>query len=209
MLATFALAGLWEEIIAGTIILIIGWSWGRWRASRAWQQKRFKNRVVLALNSLGQEGDKPHLRLRTLFERDICSVLQNTSMVDILNKAIDKVTPEEPLLHFEADNAWYLLNAVLNQIAEQFATGALRQDMGMTVQKQWYTFCYTFETEGSIRMHKIRVMLIKKEDLHNFPESGDIALESKKHTTRVKTLRYLKQQRQKFPHLFMDIELCQ
>lgn len=201
--------GLWDNVLGAVIILAVGWLWGRWRTLRTWKKKEFKNRVVLALNTLTKEGSQYKLSLRTIFEKDILDVLQNVSMVEAVNDAISKKDPCNPMIPLPKDCSWYILNAILNRIAEQFAAGTIRRDMGLSVKSTWYTFCLTFETEGELRMHKIRIMLIQKDLLTNFPEASDILLESDRHSTRVQTLRTLKQEMDLNPHLFMNLELYQ
>jgi hypothetical protein len=211
MLATTllsAMQGLWEQIIAALIILTIGWMWGNWRSIVAWQKKQFRDRVLLALNCIEKQGDKTNLVLRTLFEKDINDVFQNSTVVKIVQKAIEETTENNPILRIPQEDAWYVLNAVLNRISEQFATGLLRKDMGAPVVSKWYTFCLTFEKEGGLRIQKLRIMLIEKEDFHNFPETGEVIVESEKHKGRIQTLRLLKQEIAKSPYLFMNIELC-
>lgn len=206
------LANVWIEIFGAVCVLSVGWLWGRWKSGIAWKHKKFTNRVVLSLNSLSYEDEekkKPVLQLRTIFERDAIYVFQNEIMADILAKCIKEVDISDCLVHFPEKDAWYMLNAILNQIGERFSEGLLKKDMGMPVQTKWYTFCVTYELEGSIRTHKPRVMFMEKEAFENFPdlEPKHFKLEAETHTTRVKTLQHLKKQREKFPHLFMDIQL--
>lgn len=200
--------GIGTEIIAALLILTVGWLWGRWRSSLAWRKKEFRNRIVLALNHTEQQGDKTALKLRTLFERNIQDVFHNSTMIEVVNKAINEVNDEDPLLPLPKEDSWYVLNAILNQIAEQFARGTLAKNMGCPVTSKWYLFCLTFEKDGGIRMHKLRIMLIQKEALLNFPDSGDIELESEKHKLRIETLRKMKKEFTQRPHLFMDMEIC-
>lgn len=203
-----SLQGVWEQIIAGVLILLAGWIWGNWRSIQAWRKKQFRDRVLLALNSLDNKGDKPILKLRTLFERDIHEVFQNNAMEKIVQEAVTKVSENDPILRLSQENSWYVLNAVLNRISEQFASGLLRRDMGMVATSKWYVFCLTFEKEGGLRIQKIRIMLMEKDTFINFPAEGEIGVESEKHTFRIHTLRLLRQEYQKNPHLFMHIELC-
>ncbi len=209
---SFAFAFLfdvWKELFAAIVILLIGWCWGKWRAIIIWKKKEFKNRILIALNTLYKEGNQYRLSLRTLFEKDLYDVLQDERMVRLVEKAIDATPEENPVLRLEKEDSWYILNSVLNKIAEQFATWTIRRDMGLGVNSKWYTFCMTYEKEGGVKMHKIRVMLIQKDILLNFPDEGEILLESGKHTTRVKTLRIMKKELQENPHLFMNLELYQ
>ncbi len=201
--------GIGDNIIAGLLILVVGWFWGRWRAMLTWQSKAFKDRVVLALNTLQNENGKLKLTLRTLFEKDLRDVFQNESMVRIIENAIEKTTSENPLLPIDKKDSWYLLNAILNKIAEHFSSGILRRDMGLPVQSKRYTFCITYKKEASVRMQKIRIIIMQKEQFLNFPETGEISLESDRHALRIETLRILKREMEKTPHLFMDIELYQ
>ncbi|NUM36179.1 MAG: hypothetical protein HUU50_16680 [Candidatus Brocadiae bacterium] len=210
MLFGFAfLLNVWQELLAALLILSFGWFWGKWRAIVVWKKKEFKNRILIALNTVFKEGSQYRLSLRTLFEKDLYDVLQDERMVRLVEKAIDEATEENPILKFQKEDSWYILNSVLNKIAEQFATWTIRRDMGLGVNSKWYTFCMTFEKEGGVKMHKIRVMLIQKDILANFPDEGEILLESGKHTTRVKTLRLMKKELQENPHLFMHLELYQ
>ena len=52
-------------------------------------------------------------------------------------------------------------------------------------------------------------MIMEKETFNNFPDDNptNFILEAETHTTRVKTLQHLKKQREKYQHLFMDIQL--
>jgi len=200
---------VWGNIAAALVLLALGWFWSHWHTLRVWQSKKFKDRMVLSLNTIQKIDGKYKLTLRTLFEKDVFEALQNRSMVRIVENAIDDVTPENPLIKIAKEDTWYVLNAILNKIAEQFSTGILRRDMGLDVTTKKYVFCLTFEKEGGLRMQKIRVMLIQKEALLEFPESGEILLESEKHSTRIQTLRILKQEYQKDPSLFMEMELYQ
>jgi hypothetical protein len=202
------LQGIWEQIVAGVIILLVGWMWVTLRSIQAWRKKQFRDRVLLSLNSLDKKGDKTTLKLRTLFERDIHDVFQNNQMEKLVQEAVTQVSENDPLLHLSQDQAWYVLNAVLNRISEQFASGLLKRDMGIPVTSKWYTFCLTFEKEGGVRIQKLRIMLMEKELFNNFLNAGEIGVESDKHLFRIQTLRLLRQEYDKNPHLFMNIELC-
>ena len=136
------------------VLLSVGWLWGRWKSGVAWKQKKFTKRVVLSLNTLsfeeveekGVKKQRPVLQLRTIFERDAIYVFQNEIMADILGKCLKEVQPSDCLVHFPEKDAWYMLNAVLNQIAERFSDGIMRKDAGLPVETRWYTFCMTYET---------------------------------------------------------------
>lgn len=203
--------GIWDNILAAVLILAVGWVWGQiwgqWRSGIAWRKKQFRDRVLLALNMIEDHGDKKLLKLRTLFEKDIHDVFQNATMEQLIKKGIEQAKENDPILRLPQEDAWYVLNAVLNRISEQFAQGLLRKDMGLPVTSKWYIFCLTFEKEGGMRIQKLRIMLTEKSKLENFPDTGDLEVESEKHKGRIGTMRLLKQEFTKNPHLFMKIEL--
>lgn len=204
------LAELWKEVLAGFIILVVGFIWGKWKALKAWQDKTFKDRIMLSLNTITPVDNKYKLQLRTLMERDIKEFMENNHMVSIIKRTAKNTMPGHPLLIFPEQDAWYILNATLNQIAYQFADGLIRKDMGMNVTSKWYTFCFTFEQEGDIQMHKVRIMIIDRDVLKNFPdENAEFILESDKHNVRIQTLRTLSKELKEHPHCFMDVEICQ
>ncbi|ORX64568.1 hypothetical protein BCR32DRAFT_330576 [Anaeromyces robustus] len=144
-------------------------------------------------------------------EKNLNDYIQNKHMIKIIKKAIKKTEPGKPLLIFPKKDAWYILNTILNQIACQFSDGTLKNDMGiMNVTSQWYTFCLTYEKDCNVLMQKIRIMIIKRELLKNFPdETISFLLESETHDVRVQTLRTLSKELIEHPECFMDIEICQ
>ena len=102
---------------------------------------------------------------------------------------------------------WYYLNSVLNDVAEKFADGAIRRDMGQEVTLETYVICLTCESAGDLRTRKVRAMLIQKKVLENLPAECPL-LESPHHTTRWETLKQLAAERLRNPHKFLDIEIA-
>lgn len=200
------------EMLATAVGLLIGWLWGTWRALAAWKKKEFRSNVVLSLNSLlppTKENYKVSLKLRTLFERNLEDLLPNRAMQDLVQKAISKTTESDPILRFEKEDSWYILNAILNKIAEMYPEGSLKKDMGIGTESKWYVFCLTFERSGSMRIQKPRVMIMEKQKFLNFPEAHEVELEDpQRHTTRVETLKALKKDYRESPHLFLDMEIA-
>ena len=203
--------GIWPELLVGILTFIIGYYWGKWRGFKAWNKKKFKNKINISLNTITKINDyKYKIQFRTLMEKNISSIFHNEQVKMIIHKAINNTKPGQPLLIFDEKDAWYILNIILNQIACHFSDGALKQDIGYDVKSEWYTFCLTFEKEENVLTKKIRVILIQRKVLENFPdENCQFILESFTHDTRVKTLRKLKEELKEHPYCFMDIELCQ
>jgi hypothetical protein len=208
MLFGLIFKGIWTDFAAAFLLFIIGWLWGQWRSRIAWLKKEFKNRVLISLNILLKKDDKLRLELRTIYEDDIMVLFSNHEMVKLVNQAIEKATPENPILDLKSDDAWYILNVVLNKISQHFAKGLLRKDMGLNVTSKNYIFTLAFEKEGGVRVQKLRILLIDKEKLLNFPEENSIELESEKHKIRIETIRIMKRMLKEKPYLFMDIEIC-
>lgn len=194
--------------------VLAGWYWGQWQANASWKKKEFKTVLLLGLNQIqrldpqaSEQKYAASLKLRTLFERKIESIFPNKAMLDLVTQGIEKTTEQDPLVRFPKEDGWFVLNRVLNEIAEQFATGTLKRDMGLPVHNQSYLFCLTFERDGKMHQFKPRVLMIQKQELLNFPDNGAILLESPNHEVRVRTLRQLKKEYQSNPHLFMELEI--
>jgi len=201
------------KLLGPIIGLLVGWFWGQWQANSAWKKKKFTNRTVLSLNVIdlydapAEGAPVGALKLRTLFERDLSDVFHNQAMESMVKEAAKATAPGDPILRFPKDDVWFILNSILNQIAEQFAVGTLKADMGGDVAKTWYTFCVTFEHEERMHQFKPRILLMQRDTFLSFPDTGEFDLETPHHEVRVETLRLLKAERQKNPHLFMDLEL--
>jgi hypothetical protein len=100
----------------------------------------------------------------------------------------------------------FLLNAVLNEVAERFSAGELRRDLDIPVRTQKYLICLTRERAGEMKTHKVRAMLIRKELLLNLPEQMP-QLESPNHATRFRTLQKMAQVYNSDPQQFLELEI--
>jgi hypothetical protein len=207
-----SLSGVWTELFGALFLALSFWMWGRWQGMLSWSRKNFMDRVLLSLNSIEEkeiEGKKHYaLKLRTLFEKDIRECFLNEQAIKLVRENSAKTGPGSPIVLFDKEDSWFILNYLLNEISEKFAVGLVRRDMGLPVTAKEYIFCLTCERDGGIRVQKIRVMLIEKERLKNFPLDGELILESPFHTMRVQTLRKMKELYEKEPHHFMKMEIC-
>ncbi|MCB9638496.1 MAG: hypothetical protein H6728_13025 [Myxococcales bacterium] len=195
--------------------VLAGWYWGQWQASSAWKKKEFKTVLLLGLNQVeildpetNEDGFAASLTLRTLFERKIDTIFANKAMLDLVHDGVEKTTEKDPIVRFPAEDGWFILNRILNEIAESFAVGTLKRDLKLPTNAKNYVFCITFERDGKMPQFKPRVLIIGKDELLNFPEQGAVRLESSKHEIRVQTIRQMKQEYKKNPHLFMEMEIC-
>jgi hypothetical protein len=95
---------------------------------------------------------------------------------------------------------------VLNEMAEKFAVGELKRDLGRPVESATYLVCLTSEAAGSIRTRKIRAMTVRKDVLTNLPAEPP-AFERPWHNNRWDTLKILAEQYKANPEQFMEVEL--
>ena len=193
----------WVKFVTAAVLMLIGWFLGRWRANRDWQRKQFFGRVNISLNVL-QDG---WLRIRTIIEKSGSEVFLNAVAADTVAKAARKTTEQNPILPLPKDDYWYYLNAVLNEVAEKFAFGEMKQDLGLPATKDRYLICLTSETAGEVRTRKVRAMLIKKETLEKLPEE-EPKFEAPNHRTRWKTLQFMATEYRKHPHQFLEMEIA-
>jgi len=204
------LGDIWKELLIGLITFLLGYFWSQLKSLKEWNSKEFRDKINISLNILEPlENNEYKLEIRTLLETKLKLNIHNNKVKDLINKAIDETKPGKPLLIFKKKDAFYILNAILNQLANQFSNGILKKDLGIPVTSEWYTFCLTYEKEQNVRMQKLRVLIIKRDLLKNFPDNSVFVLESFNHDVRIQTLQILKQELKEHPHCFMNIELCQ
>jgi hypothetical protein len=189
--------------VAGTFALV-GWYLGFRKAQRLWSRREFLDRLNVSLNSI-QDG---RLVLRTLMEKRCEEIFLNQAACRAVITASQKTTSDDPLLKLPESDYWYFLNAILNEISEKFATGAVRKDLGAPVTCAQYVMCLTCEIAPTIRQKKIRVMVVRKDLLENLPEEAP-AFDSPNHSTRWKTLQQMAVYLKSTPERFLTMEICQ
>lgn len=182
---------------------------GRWRgtlrARREWEQKHFLDRINISMNVFS-EG---RLKIRTMFERSLEEIFQNKIAAEKVRAASKKTTAANALLPIDKEDCWYLLNFVLNSVAEHFSEGVVKEDAGIPIKKIPYAIFLTCEVVGEDRIRKVRAMMIKKEHLADFPYKEQLPLlENPWHETRVQTLRKAADVFQTHPENFLTIEIC-
>lgn len=191
------------ETLGGLLVMAIGWIIGQRRAIAKWQRRNFLDRLNVSLNSLSDN----RLRIRTILEKSCQEVFLNDVAVKTLQSAALKTTANDSSLPLPDSDYWYYLNSVLNEIAEKFAEGQLRRDLGLSVTSTPFLICLTCESAGELRTRKIRAMLIQKSVLENLPEKQP-ELESPHHITRWQTLQQLALLWKQNPTRFLEMEVC-
>ena len=191
--------------ITSTATFFAGRWWGRYKASRQWHAKEFLDRVTVSLNIFA-DG---YLKIRTVLERSVEEVFLNRLAIDKVEAACRQTTLENPIMPIDQKDRWFLLNFVLNAVAEHFVSGNIRQDAGQPVNVVKYALFLTCELVGEERIRKIRAMLIRVDVLENFPyEDSMPKLENPWHADRIKTLRVAAARYKKEPDHFLTLEVC-
>jgi len=191
-------------LVAGATFLV-GRYWGRYRANREWDRKEFLNRVIVSLNIF----DEGTLKIRTVMEQSLMEVFLNDIVIEKVVTAAKQTTLDNPMLPIPKADRWYLLNFVLNAVAEHFAAGQVKLDAGAPVIRVKYALFLTCELVGEERIRKVRAMLIKADLLENFPYMETLPkLENHWHEDRIKTLRMASKIYATEPDQFLKLEVC-
>jgi hypothetical protein len=191
--------------VTSTATFFAGRWWGRYKANRQWYAKDFLDRVIISLNIFA-DG---FLKIRTVMERSIQEVFLNPVAVEKVEAAARTTTVEQPVMLIPKEDRWFLLNFVLNAVAEHFAAGNIRQDAGQPVKVVKYLLFLTCELVGDERIRKIRAMLVRKDVLEDFPHADTMPqLENPWHADRIKTLRAAAALLTREPDLFLTLEVC-
>jgi hypothetical protein len=192
----------WTKWLWTVLLMVVTWFVAKWRARSQWRKKEFLGRLNVSLNML-RDGK---LLIRTVIEKSLQEVLLNSVAVATVSNAAKHTTEANPILPLPKEDTWYILNSVLNEVAERFSLGEIRRDMGLPVATERYLICLTRERAGEMKTQKIRAMLIKKSLLLNLPTEAP-QLESPTHITRFKTLQSMAQTYSKSPEQFLEMEV--
>jgi hypothetical protein len=191
--------------ITSAASFLFGRYYGRYRARRDWEKKEFLDRVTLSLNIFA-DG---FLKIRTIMERSLSEVFLNQHAVEQVLAAAKRTTVADPILPIPKADRWYLLNFVLNAVAEHFVEGQIKLDAGLPVTKVRYALFLTCELVGDERIRKVRAMLVKQEHLVSYPYPDSLPkLENPWHDVRVATLRRAAALYLAEPDNFLTLEVC-
>ncbi len=130
----------------------------------------------------------------------------NSAATETIIALSQQTTENDSLIPLPKNEYWYFLNSVLNEIAEKFALGQIKRDLGLSVSSEQYLICLTNETSGEMKTRKLRAMLIQKKLLTHLPAEQP-KLERPHHSTRWKTLTQLATEYQKNPSRFLEMEI--
>jgi hypothetical protein len=196
-------------LIAGGVIsaasFLLGRWWGRYKAGREWKKQEFFHRIIVSINIFA-DG---YLKIRTVLEDSLEKIFLNQVAIDKVEAAAKLCTVDQPILPLAKEDRWYILNYVLNEVAEKFAEGQVKQDAGLSVTKVRYAIFLTCEVVGPERIRKVRAMLLQEQHLKEFPYREAMPnLENPWHADRIKTLRKAVELYAKEPDHFLILEVC-
>ena len=158
-----------------------------WAAWRRFTARDFLYRVNFSLNFV----ENNQLHLRTLKESDIDQIiLNNKHGRNMLLKAARaaRSSAKTPFLDLTPEDTFLVLNAILNELSESFAAGALARSMGRPVQAKWYVFGVTCEWDDEVKNRKIRVMIIAEDLLEKLDRLPTLEYQHPWHHVRHETL---------------------
>jgi hypothetical protein len=178
----------------GGVSLAITWAGIAWvyLSKRSdWARKQFLGQVNFSLSFLidGQ------LAMRTLVEVPAQNVWLNDLGVRKVRRAAARTTPDQPFVRLDdPEDMDFVYRAVLNVLSEKFADAYLAQSMGLPVESSVYWFAITMERYGDIRTLKLRVLLVREQDLEtvftpNPSEGREVRVPNVLYASRLKTLQ--------------------
>jgi len=192
----------WIKILTAAAFMVVGWYFGRRRERRDWLKREFMDRLNISLNQI-TDGT---LRIRTLIEKDAEDIFLNKHAVKTLQSYASKTTPGRPIIPVPKDDCWYFLNAVLNEISENYSAGQIAQEAGLPVTPVTFLVCLTNEAEGDVRTRKMRAMVVRKDLLLKLPSEMP-KLESPNHKTRWGTLQAMAKAYAETPYQFCEVDI--
>lgn len=179
----------WVKFVVAAGFTVVGWVIGWQRTRRAWQKREFFHRINFSLNSI-IDGT---LCIRTLAEKTCNDVFLNeTAVKEITAAAAQETRLGLPLIPMAKDDCWFYLNAVLNEVSEQFAVGLIARESGKNMTATQYVICLTNVADGEVKTRKIRTQVIRENLLTSLPKETPI-FESPQHRIRWETLMHLSQ----------------
>jgi hypothetical protein len=191
--------------VTSTATFFAGRWYGRYKANRQWQKKEFLDRVIVSLNIFA-DG---FLKIRTVMERSLSEIFLNKVAIAKVWAAARATTVDRPVMPIAKEDRWFLLNFVLNAVAEHFVTGHVKQDAAQPVVSVRYALFLTCELVGEERIRKVRAMLVREDLLAEFPYPDSMPkLEREWHADRIKTLRHAAELYKKEPDNFLTLEVC-
>jgi hypothetical protein len=190
------------DVISGVALLVCGWWFGRWRTTRQWVGQEFFSRIHISLTML----HNGMLDVRTLGERSCLQVFGNEEAARAIAEAARRAPLEDPILDLPRERYWSFLNSVVNEVSSLCAGGFIAADLGATVRRGTYVVCLTCERAAEVRTRKVRVLVVRKDQLLALPATMPV-LRREQDVVRWQTLQRLAMAYAATPWRFVDVEL--
>eukprot|EP01118_Nematostelium_gracile_P009490 TRINITY_DN3207_c0_g2_i1.p1 TRINITY_DN3207_c0_g2~~TRINITY_DN3207_c0_g2_i1.p1 ORF type:complete len:265 (+),score=45.13 TRINITY_DN3207_c0_g2_i1:87-881(+) len=192
----------------GGAVGVLGTVAAWYRSRNAFFAKDFLDRITLTMISV--QDNK--LVFRTMWEKDLSSIIHNRHVLSVIKKGIKQTTMESSIIPLPDPVSW-VLNPVLNCISEEFAQGWAARDLGIPTQSDWYCFALTCERSKKIKFRKVRIILVKEKLLEKVLTMKTPKFEWPHHINRWNTLlemgrAYAKQKEKKGPVQILRCEVC-
>jgi len=129
---------------------------------RLYRRRTFPDLVNFSLNYF--EGNQ--LVFRTLDETSLTEVWRNPHIVGLVKKAKRKTALFNPILRLNRAADMELINqAVVNRLSSLFGAAFLAKSLGREAATATYVFAITYERFPRMATHKLRVLIIREDEL--------------------------------------------
>jgi hypothetical protein len=171
------LAEHWAKLafaLLGSVGTVVGFLWARY----AWVSRNFMNRLNFSLN-LAEAGT---LDFMTVDEVEVAHLFPDAYVrLRLMLLARQARQAGRAFVHFaNAQDAWTMLNVVLNHLSARFGVGAFAREQGCATTFE-YVFGLTCETHPELQTMKFRVMLADKELLDRVAAEDQLRFEDERH----------------------------
>ena len=197
-------AANWGKLLGGLTFLIFIPAY--LRARYLWRKRRFLTRINFSINFL----DGNTLKFRTIREINLVdAMLNNVHAVRVITKAPRAGSSGAFLLFKDKEEAWTILNTLLNDLSAAFAEGIVARGMGLPTHSDWFDIGITCEQHPDLKTTKFRVMIIARKLLEKIETCDGVLFEQPQHHLRLATLKEMWQivQDEKLKHNIMQVEL--
>lgn len=168
---------------------------GYFSGRRKFQTRSFFDQMVIGVNMLETSEGRCTLKLRTLIEDNLSSLLDNPILERMVVRAAKKCTEEDMILRLKSpeDHA-LLLTKIQNAISSCFAKEYVLRMLGQDHKSAWVEFVVTCERYGGLKATKIRVLVFVKEHVQHLVDPkffDNVHVEESHHVDRLRTLRLI------------------
>lgn len=191
----------WTKLLYLAIGAVVYWLYRRWRDHREYQTAQFNSQIIVSLTTI-RDGT---LQLFTLNATQVEDVFRNQMIRSLVMGAASKTTVADPVLRFDREkDRRFAYMSVVNHVSSLFRDGLVALAVGRPVEAIRFLLALTWERDGDMVTQKLRVMVVDRESLLNWPEEMP-TLVKPYHSIRHRTMLFLKQQYLEKPETFEEM----